>query len=295
MATAKAVKLPSLLYGTAWKKDRTKELMKQALLSGFRGVDTAAQPKHYQEHLVGAGIRAALQEGQFKREDLYIQTKFTSINGQDLKAGVPYDPRDSIADQVNSSVASSLLNLRHTEHDGGEKPYVDCLVLHSPFPTTSQTLEAWQAMETHVPEHVPTLGISNCYDLTLLQALYDSADVKPSILQNRFYRDTGYDRSLRTYCQSKGIVYQSFWTLTANPHLLKSEPVAILRHQANVSREVALYSLVLGLGNVQVLCGTTNAARMQKDLAGVAEVQAWKTQNEAQWQDVMTAFDRLLR
>ncbi|KAF2213956.1 hypothetical protein CERZMDRAFT_110940 [Cercospora zeae-maydis SCOH1-5] len=294
MATAKAVKLPSLLYGTAWKKDRTQELVKQALLSGFRGIDTAAQPKHYQEHFVGAGIRAALQEGQFKREDLYVQTKFTSINGQDVKAGVPYDPQDSIADQVKSSVASSLLNLRPTEHDGGEKPYVDCLVLHSPFPTTSQTLQAWKAMEAHVPEQVRTLGISNCYDLQLLQALYDSADVKPSILQNRFYRDTGYDRSLRTYCRSKGIVYQSFWTLTANPHLLKSDPVAALRGHANVSKEVALYSLVLGLGNVQVLCGTTNAARMQDDLAGVAEVQTWKSQHEMDWHDIVTAFDRLL-
>lgn len=36
-----------MLYGTAWKADRTAKLVHQALRSGFRGVDTAAQPKHY--------------------------------------------------------------------------------------------------------------------------------------------------------------------------------------------------------------------------------------------------------
>lgn len=43
MATNKAAKIPSLLYGTAWKKEQTQELVRQALISGFRGVDTAAQ------------------------------------------------------------------------------------------------------------------------------------------------------------------------------------------------------------------------------------------------------------
>ena len=72
MATPKVAKIPSLIYGTAWKKDQTRHLVKQALLAGFRGVDTAAQPKHYQEHLVGEGIRDAMKEGGIEREDLYV-------------------------------------------------------------------------------------------------------------------------------------------------------------------------------------------------------------------------------
>ncbi|KAI5361872.1 Putative NADP-dependent oxidoreductase domain-containing protein [Septoria linicola] len=292
MCAAKIAKLPSLLYGTAWKKDKTQDLVKQALQSGFRAVDTAAQPKHYQENLVGAGIRDALRDGSIKREDLYIQTKYTSTNGQDPKAGMPYNPRGSITDQVHASVASSLANLQHVEN--GAQPYIDCLVLHSPFSASSQTLEAWRAMETHVPGEVHTLGISNCYDLHELQALYDTAAVKPSVLQNRFYRESGYDRSIRAFCQSKGIVYQSFWTLTANPHLLESQPVLFLRDQAEVSKEVALYSLVLGLGNISVLCGTTNADRMRDNLKGVAAVQAWSTQHSQQWNELVAGFDSLL-
>ena len=34
------------------------------------------------------------------------------------------------------------------------------------------------------------------------------------------YADTHYDRDIRTYCKQKKIIYQSFWTLNANPHLL---------------------------------------------------------------------------
>lgn len=48
--------------------------MKEAILSGFRAVDTAAQPKHYREDLVGEGIRDALKEGGLRREDLYVRS-----------------------------------------------------------------------------------------------------------------------------------------------------------------------------------------------------------------------------
>lgn len=64
--------IPVFLYGTAWKKDRTADLVYSAVNAGFRGIDTAAQPRHYQEHLVGDGIRRAIAEGIVRREDLYV-------------------------------------------------------------------------------------------------------------------------------------------------------------------------------------------------------------------------------
>ena len=47
--SAFGVAMPRLIYGTAWKKERTTALVELALQSGFRGVDTACQPKHYHE------------------------------------------------------------------------------------------------------------------------------------------------------------------------------------------------------------------------------------------------------
>lgn len=64
---------PAFIYGTAWKKDQTKRLVKEALTVGFRRVDTAAQPRHYQEALVGEALREAFTKGLLKREELYVR------------------------------------------------------------------------------------------------------------------------------------------------------------------------------------------------------------------------------
>ena len=70
--------IPPILYGTAWKKDRTAELVTLAIACGFRGIDTACQPKHYDEPGVGAGIAASGVPG----ESLYVQLKLTPLGGR---------------------------------------------------------------------------------------------------------------------------------------------------------------------------------------------------------------------
>jgi hypothetical protein len=64
---------PRLVYGTAWKKERTADLVYQAIKTGFRGIDTAAQPRHYQEPLVGDGIRRAISERIVSRKELFVR------------------------------------------------------------------------------------------------------------------------------------------------------------------------------------------------------------------------------
>lgn len=67
--------IPWTLYGTAWKQHRTADLVHAALRNGFRGIDTAAQPQHYDESAAGDGVRRAIGEGIVKREDLFVRTK----------------------------------------------------------------------------------------------------------------------------------------------------------------------------------------------------------------------------
>jgi diketogulonate reductase-like aldo/keto reductase len=88
MLTASGIHLPDLIYGTAWKKERTVALVEQALTLGFRGIDTAGQPKHYDEAGVGLGLAQAMKAG-LHREDIYVQTKFTPLDGQDPQR-IPY-------------------------------------------------------------------------------------------------------------------------------------------------------------------------------------------------------------
>ena len=47
---------PYLLYGAAFKKERTGELTTLALQHGFEGIDTANYPSGYEEALAGDGI-----------------------------------------------------------------------------------------------------------------------------------------------------------------------------------------------------------------------------------------------
>jgi hypothetical protein len=56
--------------------------------------------------------------------------------------------------------------------------------------------------------------------LSLLKNIYNSANIKPKFIQNRFYSKSGYDVNIREFCKEKDMVYQSFWTLTANPHII---------------------------------------------------------------------------
>src|SRR5690606_35875590 len=89
-AIAAAAPSPRILYGTAWKKERTQPLVERAIELGFRGIDTAAQPKHYDEAAVGLALEAVIARGIVERAALYVQTKFTPYPGQD-PSRVPYD------------------------------------------------------------------------------------------------------------------------------------------------------------------------------------------------------------
>jgi diketogulonate reductase-like aldo/keto reductase len=248
---------PRIIYGTAWKKADTAALVELALRQGFRGIDTACQPKHYHEAGVGEGVAACLSD-DLTRADLYLQTKFTPLSGQD-PARVPYDPKATLSEQVLQSAAVSLKNLQTT--------YLDCLVLHSPLSSDRQTREVWQAMESLVASgSVRQIGISNCYELRSLTALHRSAQIKPRVVQNRFYDRTGYDREIRAFCQHNEITYQSFWTLTANPHILARPAVTSLASRYRRTPAQILFRYLTQL-DVVPLTGTRSEAHMREDLA----------------------------
>jgi len=137
LTSAYGVRMPRIIYGTAWKQERTAALVEQAIEIGFRGIDTACQPKHYNEAGVGEAVSACLKGG-LKRSELYLQTKFTPLNGQDPQR-LPYDANAALSEQVAQSFQASLKNLQTS--------YLDCLVLHSPLANQQQMQQVWQAME----------------------------------------------------------------------------------------------------------------------------------------------------
>ena len=252
------VSMPRLIYGTAWKQERTAALVETAIAQGFRGIDTACQPRHYHEPGVGEGLAKACAAAGLTRQDIYLQTKFTPRDGQDPQR-TPYDPGASLTEQVAQSFRASLQNLR--------TDYVDGLILHSPLQDERDFMEVWRAME-HIVEMggARQIGLSNCYQMDILRYLHDRAAIKPAILQNRFYANTRYDRDLRGFCREQGMIYQSFWTLTANPQVLSSVIVRDIAARYALTPAQVLFRYLTQIGVVP-LTGTQDPRHMQDDLA----------------------------
>jgi diketogulonate reductase-like aldo/keto reductase len=250
-------KPPKIIYGTAWKETRTADLVHLALSKGFRAIDTACQPKHYHEPGVGEGLRRAYSDG-IKREDLFLQTKFTPLSGQDPQS-IPYDHNAGLKDQVLESMEVSKKNL-------GTK-VIDSLVLHSPMNSWYELAEVWETFEGIVSKgEAVQIGISNCYDLRVLEKLVQDSNVKPSFVQNRLYQQSAYDFELRKFCLENKILYQSFWTLSANPHILQSEIMMDIAHRRERT-SAQIFFRYLSQQNIVPLTGTTSEKHMEEDLS----------------------------
>ena len=257
VTTLAGVKMPKIIYGTAWKKERTTDLVVEAILSGFRGIDTACQPKHYQEHLVGEAVSKLSKLHKIERTSLYLQTKFTPLSGQDPN-NIPYEKGSDLETQVKQSLKKSLENL--------QTDYIDSLVLHSPLRTLEETLKVWRIFEEfYAKGTVKQLGISNIYSIKALDGLWKGSTIKPAVVQNRFYEDTKYDREIREFCRSNGVFYQSFWTLTANPHILGDIEFKKIANKRKCTVEQLFFKFVMQLGIVP-LTGTKTKEHMMEDL-----------------------------
>jgi len=255
--TSAGVKMPRIIYGTAWKKERTADLVVKAIQTGFRGIDTACQPKHYNEALIGTGLQRLKGHG-IERETLFLQTKFTPLSGQDPRQ-VPYDMNAPVDLQVAQSFEASKKNLQ-TE-------YADSLLLHSPMATHTLLMKVWNAMEKiQKTGGTRQLGISNCYDIEVIRSLYADANVKPAVVQNRFYQETSYDADLRRWCSNHGVIYQSFWTLTANPHILSSNTVRTIAKKYKKT-EAQIFFRYLSQSGIVPLTGTSSEQHMREDLS----------------------------
>jgi diketogulonate reductase-like aldo/keto reductase len=251
---------PAFLYGTAWKEDRTASLVELALRTGFRGIDTANQRKHYFEAAVGEGLAAAYRAGMVKRTDLFLQTKFTYRRGQDHR--LPYDPSTSLAVQVAQSLASSL------EHLGTD--HVDSFVLHGPsdYVWANADQEVWEAMrKERDAERTRLLGVSNV-SLDHLQQMAASHSELPAFVQNRCYARLGWDREVRQFCNEHKIIYQGFSLLTANQEVMHHPPLVALAKQLGATSAQVIFSFARAIGMLP-LTGTSSAQHMNEDLASL--------------------------
>ena len=251
------VPIPSFMYGTAWKKEATTQLVQQAVAAGFTAIDTANQLIHYQEALVGEALLELARQGT-PRERLFLQTKFTPVNGQDHRT--PYDAQADLTTQVKQSFDSSLGHL-HID-------YVDSYVLHGPYGRrglSDADWEVWAAIEGHyISGKTKMIGISNVTadQLTLLCA---RATHKPMVVQNRCYAALGWDQEVRVLCRTHNIIYQGFSLLTANGELFRDSEVRAMAVKYGMGLAQLVFRFAMQIGMLP-LTGTTNPQHMKEDL-----------------------------
>jgi len=251
------VSVPNLMYGTAWKKASTRELVQLAVASGFRAIDTANQLIHYEEALVGEALQALEQQG-VRRESLFLQTKFTSVDGQDQRT--PYDPAADLTTQVRQSFASSLTHLGTA--------YMDSYVLHAPFQRRGlgqSDWEVWAAMEElYKSGKSKMIGISNVA-AGQLEELCEKARHKPMVVQNRCFAALGWDKQVRDICQAQGIIYQGFSLLTANREVLVDPEIRAIARRLGAGIAQVIFRFAMQIGMLP-LTGTTSQQHMKEDL-----------------------------
>jgi diketogulonate reductase-like aldo/keto reductase len=251
------VPIPSFMYGTAWKKEATAQLAELAVVSGFRAIDTANQLIHYQEALVGEALQSLEKRG-IARDSLFLQTKFTSVDGQDHRT--PYDPSADLTTQVRQSFDSSLTHL------GTE--YVDSYVLHGPHQRRGlgeADWEVWAAMEgLYRSGKTKMIGISNVTAGQLAE-LCEQANVKPMVVQNRCFAALGWDNEVRDICQAHGIIYQGFSLLTANRRVLADPEIRTIAQRLGTGSAQVIFRFAMQIGMLP-LTGTTSQQHMKEDL-----------------------------
>jgi diketogulonate reductase-like aldo/keto reductase len=251
------VPLPPFMYGTAWKKEATAHMVQLAVTSGFRAIDTANQLIHYQEAFVGEALQTLEKQG-ITRDALFLQTKFTPLNGQDHRT--PYDASADLTTQVRQSFESSLAHL-HTD-------YVDSYVLHGPYGRRglgNADQEVWTAMEElYQAGKTKMIGISNVTAEQLAQ-LCAQATVKPMVVQNRCYAALGWDKDVREICHAHGVIYQGFSLLTANRDVLVDPDLRAIAKRLGTGPAQVIFAFAMHIGMLP-LTGTTNPQHMQEDL-----------------------------
>ena len=201
----RAGQIPALGFGTLIPDAAaTISATKDALQVGFRHFDCAERYRNERE--VGEALKAGLAAGGIAREDIFVTTKLWNTNHRPERVGLAFE--------------GSLGRLGLA--------YLDLYLIHTPFafqPGDEQDprdqngniiyddgvtlIDTWRALESLVDHGTcKAIGLS---DITLEQLfpLYDSARVKPSVVQVESHPYLP-ETELLEFCRQKGIVFLAF-------------------------------------------------------------------------------------
>jgi len=236
------ISIPSVAFGT-WTLgggQQSTEKVEQALTVGFNHVDTAQAYRNEAE----AGV--AIQQSGLKREELFITTKYSGLNGLDIE----------------TSIKNSLENLG--------VDYVDLYLIHSPRLAVPDIPTAWAKMEkVQAAGLAKSIGVSN-FNVPQLETLLASAKIKPvanQILFHPYVLDS--QAPIVDYGNENGVVSEAYSVLiplTHQPGGPVDTPVQKIADRLEVKPEQVLLAWAKAKG-VVVVTSSTKKERLEGYLA----------------------------
>ncbi|PCH38897.1 Aldo/keto reductase [Wolfiporia cocos MD-104 SS10] len=234
--------IPSIAFGT-WTLgggQQSIDNVDQAISVGFNHIDTAQSYRNEKE----AGI--AIHESGLAREDVFITTKYSGLNGLD----------------VETSIQNSLENLG--------VQYVDLYLIHSPRLAVPDIPTIWAKMEkVQTAGLAKSIGVSN-FNVPQLETLLGSAKIKPvanQILFHPYVLDT--QAPIVKYGNQNGIVSEAYSVLiplTRQPGGPVDAPVQSIATRLKVQPEQVLLAWAKAKG-VVVVTSSTKKDRLEGYLA----------------------------
>jgi len=282
-----------LAYGTKSGKEKTAQLVKDAILTGFRHIVTGGHHSSHNESGVGYGWKLAVsQNTSIRRQDLFLQTCFVPWDGSDFEKettdaemflqlqnnnrnnnqALPSTP--TIEDQVHISIQTSLRNL--------QSEYIDAVVFHN-FRATlhpyDQMMKAWRVLEEYVEKGIiHHLGMTSVHKAQHLEQLYKESTVKPTIIQNRFHSNRGYDVDMQKTFETYDVQVQRFWLLNGSSGGgRRNQDMA---NNKNVTPAQLMLAFVMSFGSHTCLVGTHSLQHMKDDILASKCYNTWFQDND---------------
>lgn len=209
------IKIPCIGYGTC--EVNNTEIIEEALLKGYRLLDTAAH--YFNEGVVGDAIIASPLE----REKIFVTTKLWYS--------------DMGYDNTICAFENSLKKLQLT--------YLDLYLVHWPaeskkYPNWQETnRETWKALEDlYLDKKIRAIGVCNFMEKHMRELL-NCCRIKPMI--NQVENHPGfYQKNIADFCQKEGIQMEAWGPLGTGEILNNKNIVDIAEKMGKTPAQICL-------------------------------------------------------